>query len=106
VGQRGVCDEINNCICCRKRYGCGAWNNFRTQNQKTSTETLEELIGSAEHGQAAVRESAGQAIRVADHAKDQIQRVKEAVDTGGPRPSGSEELYRFIASLQAITARL
>ena len=37
---------------------------------------------SVERGQATVREITGQAIRVADKAKDQVQRVQDAVDAG------------------------
>lgn len=45
-------------------------------------ERLEEVTGSIERGQAKVHEMAGEAIRVADHAKDQVQRVQDAVDAG------------------------
>ena len=40
------------------------------------------LTGSIERGQAKVRNIAGQAIRVADQAKDQVQRLQGAVDAG------------------------
>jgi gas vesicle protein len=40
------------------------------------------VTGSIERGQAKVREIAGQAIRVADQAKDHVQRVQGAVDAG------------------------
>jgi len=40
------------------------------------------VTGSIERGQARVRKIAGQAIRVADQAKDQVQRVQDAVDAG------------------------
>jgi gas vesicle protein len=40
----------------------------------------DKVIGSIERGQAKVREITGQAIRVADQAKDQVQRVQDAVD--------------------------
>jgi gas vesicle protein len=40
------------------------------------------LTGSIERGQAKVREIAGGAVRVADQAKDQVQRVQDAVDAG------------------------
>jgi gas vesicle protein len=40
------------------------------------------VTGSIERGQAKVREIAGQAIRVADQTKDQVQRVQDAVDAG------------------------
>ena len=45
-------------------------------------EGLEEVTGSIERGQAKVHEMAGEAIRVADEAKDQVQRVQDAVDAG------------------------
>jgi gas vesicle protein len=45
-------------------------------------EGLEEMTGTIERGQAKVREIAGQAIRVADRAKDQVQRMQDAVDAG------------------------
>jgi gas vesicle protein len=45
-------------------------------------ERLEELSGSIERGQAKVHDMAGEAIRVADQAKDQVQRVQDAVDAG------------------------
>ena len=35
-----------------------------------------------ERGQAKVREIAGETVRVADQAKDQVQRVQDAVDAG------------------------
>jgi gas vesicle protein len=40
------------------------------------------ITGSIERGQARVREIAGQAIRVVDQAKGQVQRVQDAVDAG------------------------
>jgi gas vesicle protein len=40
------------------------------------------VTGSIERGQAKAHEIAGQAIRVADQAKDQVQRVQDAVDAG------------------------
>jgi gas vesicle protein len=40
------------------------------------------VTGSIERGQVRVREITGQAIRVADQAKDQAQRVQDAVDAG------------------------
>jgi gas vesicle protein len=40
------------------------------------------VTGSIERGQVRVREITGQAIRVADQAKDQVQRVQDAVDAG------------------------
>jgi gas vesicle protein len=42
----------------------------------------DKVTGGLERGQAKVREIAGQAIRVADQAKDQVQRVQDAVDAG------------------------
>jgi gas vesicle protein len=45
-------------------------------------ERLEEVSGSIERGQAKVHNMAGEAIRVADQAKDQVQRVQDAVDAG------------------------
>jgi gas vesicle protein len=42
----------------------------------------DKVTGSIERGQAKVREIAGQAIRVADQAKDQVQRMQGAVDAG------------------------
>ena len=42
----------------------------------------DKVTGSIERGQAKVREIAGQAIRVADQAKDHVQRVQDAVDAG------------------------
>jgi gas vesicle protein len=43
---------------------------------------LEEVSGSIERGQAKVHDMAGEAIRVANQAKDQVQRVQDAVDAG------------------------
>jgi gas vesicle protein len=40
------------------------------------------VTGSIERGQVRVREITGQAIRVADQAKDQVQRIQDAVDAG------------------------
>jgi gas vesicle protein len=45
-------------------------------------EGLEDVTGSLERGQAKVREIAGEAIRVADQAKNQVQRVQDAVEAG------------------------
>lgn len=46
-------------------------------------EVLEgKVTGGIERGQAKVHEITGQAIRVADQAKDQVQRVQDAVDAG------------------------
>ena len=53
---------------------------------KSIEEIREGLAGkvtrSIERGQAKAREITGQAIRVADQAKDQVQRVQDAVDAG------------------------
>ena len=43
---------------------------------------LEDVTGSIERGQAKVHEIAGHATRVADQAKNQVQRVQDAVDAG------------------------
>ena len=40
------------------------------------------VTGSIERGQAKIRNITGQAIRVADQARDQVQRVQDAVDAG------------------------
>jgi gas vesicle protein len=45
-------------------------------------ERLEEVSGSIERGQAKVHDVAGEAIRVADRAMDQVQRVQDAIDAG------------------------
>ena len=42
----------------------------------------DKVTGSIERGQARIREFTGQAIRVADQAKDQVQRDQDAVDAG------------------------
>jgi gas vesicle protein len=42
----------------------------------------DKVAGSIERGQAKIRNITGQAIRVADQAKDQVYRVQEAVDAG------------------------
>ena len=42
----------------------------------------DKVTGSIERGQAKAREIMGQAIRVADQAKDHVQRVQDAVDAG------------------------
>ena len=55
---------------------------FVPRIRKQMWEALEEVTGSVERGQAKVHEIAGQAIRVADQAKDQVQRVQDAVDAG------------------------
>ena len=40
------------------------------------------MVREVQSGQAKAREITGQAIRVADQAKDQAQRVQDAVDAG------------------------
>jgi gas vesicle protein len=62
--------------------GAGLAIFFAPQIGKQIREGLEEVTGSIERGQAKVREIAGQAIRVADQAKDRVQRVQGAVDAG------------------------
>ena len=42
----------------------------------------DKVTGRIERGQAKIRNITGQAIRVADQAKDQVQRVQDAVDAG------------------------
>lgn len=42
----------------------------------------DKATGGLERGQAKVREITTQAIRVADEAKNQVQRVQDAVDAG------------------------
>ncbi len=42
----------------------------------------DKVTGGFERGQAKVREITTQAIRVADEAKNQVQRVQDAVDAG------------------------
>jgi gas vesicle protein len=42
----------------------------------------DKVTGGIERGRAKAREITGQAIRVADQAKDQVQRVQDAVDAG------------------------
>jgi len=49
---------------------------------KQIREGLEEVTDTIERGQAKVREIAVEAIRVADRAQDQVQRVQDAVDAG------------------------
>jgi gas vesicle protein len=55
---------------------------FAPKIGKQIREGLEEVTGSIERGQAKVREIAVQAIRVADRAQDQVQRVQDAVNAG------------------------
>jgi gas vesicle protein len=43
---------------------------------------VDKVTGGIERGQVKVREITSQAIRVADEAKDQVQRVQYAVDAG------------------------
>jgi len=42
----------------------------------------DKVTGGIERGQAKAREFTGRAIRVADQAKDRVQRVQDAVDAG------------------------
>jgi len=42
----------------------------------------DKISGALERGQAKVREITSKAIRVTDQAKDQVQRVQDAVDAG------------------------
>jgi gas vesicle protein len=62
--------------------GAGLAILFAPKIGKQIREGLEEVTGSIEHGQAKVREIAVQAIRVADRAQDQVQRVQDAVNAG------------------------
>ena len=62
--------------------GAGLVVIFEPKIGKQIREGLEEVTGSIERGQAKIRNIAGQAIRVADQAKDQVQRVQDAVDAG------------------------
>jgi gas vesicle protein len=55
---------------------------FAPKIGKQIREGLEEVTGSIERGQAKVREIAVEAIRVADRAQDQVQRVQDAVNAG------------------------
>jgi gas vesicle protein len=50
--------------------------------EKIREAVADKVTGSIERGQAKAREITGQAIRVADRAKDQVQRVQDAVDAG------------------------
>jgi gas vesicle protein len=62
--------------------GAGLAILFAPKIGKQIREGLEEVTGSIERGQAKVREIAVQAIRVADRAQDQVQRVQDAVNAG------------------------
>jgi gas vesicle protein len=62
--------------------GAGLAIFFAPKIGKQIQEGLGEMTGSIERGQAKVREIADQAIRVADQAKDRVQRVQDAVDAG------------------------
>ena len=55
---------------------------FAPRLGKRIREGLEDVTDGLERGQAKVREIADQAIQVADQAKDQVQRVQDAVDAG------------------------
>ena len=50
--------------------------------EKIRKDLADKVTGSIERGQAKAREITGQAIRVADQAKDQVRRVQDAVDAG------------------------
>jgi gas vesicle protein len=62
--------------------GAGLAILFAPKIGKQIREGLEEVTGSIERGQAKVREIAVEAIRVADRAQDQVQRVQDAVNAG------------------------
>ena len=62
--------------------GAGLAILFAPKIGKQIQEGLDEVTGSIERGQAKVREIAVQAIRVADRAQDQVQRVQDAVNAG------------------------
>jgi gas vesicle protein len=63
--------------------GAGLAMFFAPKSGEQMREALaEKVTGSIERGQAKAREIAGQAIRVADQAKDRVQRVQDAVDAG------------------------
>ena len=63
--------------------GAGLAMFFAPKSGEQMREALaEKVTGSIERGQAKAREITGRAIRVADQAKDQVQRVQDAVDAG------------------------
>lgn len=62
--------------------GAGLAIFFAPKIGKQIREGLEDVSGGLERGQAKVHEIAGQAIRVADQAKDSVQRIQDAVDAG------------------------
>jgi gas vesicle protein len=63
--------------------GAGLVMFFAPKSGEKIREALaDKVTGSIERGQAKAREITGHAIRVADQAKDQVQRVQDAVDAG------------------------
>jgi gas vesicle protein len=63
--------------------GAGLAMFFAPQSGEQLREGLaDKVTGGIERGQAKAREITGQAIRVADQAKGQVQRVQDAVDAG------------------------
>ena len=63
--------------------GAGLAMFFTSKSGEQIREGLADNVnGSIERGQAKAREIAGKAIWFADQAKDQVQRVQEAVDAG------------------------
>jgi gas vesicle protein len=63
--------------------GAGLAMFFAPKSAEKIREALaDKVTGSIERGQAKAREITGQAIRVADQAKDQVRRVQDAVDAG------------------------
>jgi gas vesicle protein len=63
--------------------GAGLAMFFAPKSGEQMREALaKKVTGSIERGQAKAREITGQAIRVADQAKDRVQRVQDAVDAG------------------------
>jgi gas vesicle protein len=63
--------------------GAGLAMFFAPKSGEKIREALaDKVTGSIERGQAKARQITGQAIRVADQAKNQVQRVQDAVDAG------------------------
>jgi gas vesicle protein len=63
--------------------GAGLAMFFAPKSGQQIREALADKVnGSIERGQAKAREITGQAVRIADQAKDQVQRVQDAVDAG------------------------
>jgi gas vesicle protein len=63
--------------------GAGLAMLFRPKSIELIRQDLvDKVTGGIERGQAKVREITSQAIRVADEARDQVQRVQDAVDAG------------------------